>query len=272
MKPNPALKDLGPVTLMDPDPGPEIEEITASGVLDYYNLPQVALSPSAKLGFLVPLVAPLVALISADQYFSLVLADAATGSPTKYVQLLGSKVDRMRFNADNPGTPKIEWDVESLDTNVNAPTLGSGGFTTPGNLYTDNLTSKNLTLSKNGSTISDWEKSSFTIENNLDKERRNPSTGKRRALPRTNRTNEWSYTRDVLTGDTFDEYSAKIAGTPFTSLKFLLTNLSGGLMWSVTFNNCMYKKGGKHDLAGINKSALTKELRGSGKTLTYGTS
>ena len=207
-------------------------------------------------------VAFLTTLVSSNQAFTLVLRDSTN---SMYVRNRGTYIDRCRIDCTVEDNVTVDLDTMSYTTDNTAPTLGSGSYASDDSTA---LYYQNVTLSKDGSAITDWSKATFEVNKNFIR-RLTPSNGNTRALETTARDHSLTLTRDMDTADAFNEYADINANTSRT-MKLKLDNANLSASWSVQLNSA---KATSFD-ADILKpeDIMGKDLTYIGTTLTFGTS
>lgn len=216
----------------------------------------------ATVAFLTTLVSP------TAQAFTIAVVDTpAPGTPfgSRCVRLRGAYVDRCRVNCDIEENVTVDLDLVGLTTDNTVPTLGSGSWAS------DAITAlfyQDVTVSKDGTPITDWTRASFEVNKNFIR-RFTPSTGNTRALETTARDHSLSISRDMITTDAFNEYADINANTPRT-MKLKLDNSDDSASWAVTLNTARTTSW-EADVARP-EDIIGKDLSYVGTSITFGTS
>jgi hypothetical protein len=241
---------------------PNYEYLRASGTKDYYNAQQMSYKPAGKVVLVPPDVSTLVNFVSADQAFTLLLINDTDNLYNRYV---GMYIDQMKGKVDLEKSLELDLDVQCYDMlTTNAP-----GTPVLPSASTSSLTFKDVTLSKDASTISDWTKLEFDLNKNLIRLLK-PSDGTTRALYSIIRDNSVTFTRTMATDNgPFDEVGDIRADTART-IKVLVTNRGGGSKWSY---NLAGAKTDDDDYDLMKPADMVgKEIKYVGKDVTFGTS
>lgn len=218
------LTYLGAVTSFKPNFNPEQPEISASGNKDPYAIPLLCLAPEAQISVQLADVAYLTACVSEEQAHTLVVTDGS-----KYVSLLGAYYSDGTVKCDVKGVAMLDFKVVAM----------SMDFTARGTFPDDSTTIIPFTkvvFSKATVALDDWTSVGFQ----LDKKpipRHKDSDGTIYAIEFASRKHEFNITRDMQSGDAFNEWSDQSAGTA-RAIKLKLTNSGNSTAWSITGAAC----------------------------------
>jgi len=268
---NPSFVFMGYVDSGTPTPNPNYKQVRASGSPDFYINQRMSVKPEAKLSLIPNKVSFLTTLLSANASpwgtpFSLVLRDA---TDSLYIRLLGAYIDRARVRCAIEDQVKVDLDLVGMTTDVTAPTLGSGSYAAdPSGTDVDPIYYRYVTVSKDGSALTDWTDVEFEVNKNFIR-RLTPSTGATRALETVARDHHLMVTRDMDSGTALDEYS-DIANDTTRTMKLKLTNVDNSASWSVTINSA--KTSGLSLDPMKPEDIVSKQMTYMGSSLTFGTS